>query len=248
MEWNGFIAASLVVSSAFAVAINTITGGGTLITLPVLIAFGVPLKEAVSINMVALAIGGIGSVLGGQESFKKNSFRRLMLMLPTAIGAVMGSVLLVKTRIELLEYIIPVLVLIGTLSLFIPRKLQHLQNRWVWLSLAIFLVSVYGGYFGAGMGVMLVSVLTLFSPDEFHALNSLKNLQQVLINTISATILLHGGLVLAKPTFFMVSGGLFGGYIAGKALEGVSAASLRTLMVSIGLLLSVVMCLELWLL
>lgn len=98
------------------------------------------------------------------------------------------------------------------------------------------------------MGVMLVSVLTLLSPGEFHALNSLKNLQQVLINTISATILLHGGLVLAKPTFLMVTGGLFGGYIAGRALEGVSATSLRTLMVSIGLSLSAVMCLELWLL
>ena len=244
MESSGIEAALLVIASAFAVAINTITGGGSLITLPVLLAVGIPIKQSVGVNMVALAIGGVGSVFGGFESFKRNSTKRLLVLLPTSLGAALGSILLLEIPADFLESIIPVLVLIATLSLFIPRKLWHFKNRWAWSSLAIFLVSIYGGFFGAGMGVMLVSVLTIFSYGEFHALNSLKNLQQVFINSISATILLTSGLVLFEPTLFMILGGLSGGYFTGKFLERISERNLRVLMIAIGLFLSILLFLE----
>ncbi len=241
MDFSGIEAACLIVSSALAVAINTITGGGSLITLPVLLTLGIPLKQAVSVNMVALAIGGIGSVFGSFKSLRKNSEEHLFILFPTALGATLGAFLLVITPLKFLEVIVPGLVLIATLTLFAPQNNWHLKYRWVGSFLAVFLVSIYGGFFGAGMGVMLVSVLTLFNYGKIHALNALKNLQQIVINTVAAIILLSGGMVLLEPTLFMVIGGLIGGYATGRCLEKISSKHLRTLMISIGLVLSVVL-------
>ncbi|MEO0826170.1 MAG: sulfite exporter TauE/SafE family protein [Cyanobacteria bacterium J06642_9] len=241
MGSSGIEAAILIISSAVAVAVNTVTGGGSLITIPVLLALGIPLKQSVGVNMVALSIGGIGSVLGGMKSLKQTSTESLSILLPTAIGAMTGSILLVITPIEFLKLIIPGLILIATLSLFIPQSRWRLKNQWVWSFVFVFLASTYGGFFGAGMGVMLVSILTIFNYGEIHVLNSLKNLQQVVINTISAIVLMSGGVVLLKPTLFLVIGGLVGGYSTGKYLERISEKNLRGLMIAIGLILSAVL-------
>ena len=92
---------------------------------------------------------------------------------------------------------------------------------------------------------MLVSVLPIFNYGEMHAVNSLKNLQQVFINAISAIILMQNGLVLLEPTLFLVIGGLIGGYATGKYLERISAKALRFLMISIGFTLSAVLTVRL---
>jgi hypothetical protein len=138
MELSAIEAILLIIAAIFAVAVNTITGGGTLITLPVLPAIGVPLRQAVSMNMVALAIGEVGSVWGGLESLKKNPKANLLVLIPTALGAAVGALLLVITPLQYLEFIIPVLVLVSTLSLLAFQSRQRLPYRWVLSFAAIF--------------------------------------------------------------------------------------------------------------
>ena len=247
MEFSGIEAACLIVSSALAVAVNTITGGGSLITLPVLLALGIPLKQSLSVNMVALAIGGIGSVFGSLKSLKKNSGENLFVLFPTAVGAVLGSFLLVISSLEFLDVIVPILVLIATLSLFIPQSHWRFKNQWICSFLIVFLIAIYGGFFGAGMGVMLVSALTVFDYGEIHAVNSLKNLQQLVINVVAAIILVSGGVVLLRPTLFLVIGGLCGGYCTGRYLERISGKHLRILMMSFGFVLFIALSAHAWL-
>lgn len=246
MEFSGIEAAILVVAAAFGVAVNTITGGGSLITLPVLLTLGIPLKQALAINMVALSIGGIGSVIGGLESLKKSSKENFWVLVPTAIGAAIGATLLIATPLEYLETIVPILVLVATLALFIPQRNYQLKYRHFLYYLAVLGVSIYGGYFGAGMGVMLIAVLAIFNTSELHTLNSLKNLQQVIINTISGAVLISSGLVLFVPTAMLVIGGVIGGYTTGKYLEKLSGANLRALIIAIGLILSVTLAARFW--
>jgi uncharacterized membrane protein YfcA len=240
MEFGGIEAGSLIVASAFGVAINTITGGGSLITLPVLLAVGLPLKQSLAVNMIGLAIGGAGSVVGGLESLKRNPRTNFLILLPTVLGASIGAALLVRIPLESLKLVIPVLVLLSTLSLFYTQRKWHIDNAFL-AYLSVFFASVYGGFFGAGMGVILLSVLTIFGYGEIHIITSLKNIQQVVINSISAIVLLSGGLVLLKPTLFLVLGGLMGGYTTGRYLEHVSGKKLRVLMIAVGLFLSAVL-------
>lgn len=241
LEIGGIEASILIVASAFGLAINTITGGGSLITLPALLAIGIPLKQSLGINMMALAIGGIGSVFGGLESLKKNSKESFFVLLPTLLGAITGAFLLVITPLKFLEFLIPFLVLLSTLVLFVSPSPSRFKKQWFLSYIAILGISIYGGFFGAGMGVMLVAALTVFQYGEIHALNSLKNLQQVLINAISAIVLLREGLVLLEPTVLLIIGGLAGGYFTGRYLERISKESLRASMLAIGCILSVVL-------
>lgn len=240
MEFGGLEAAFLIFSSAVAVAINTITGGGSLITLPVLLALGIPLKQSVGVNMVALAIGGLGSVFGGMSSLQKASRESPLILIPTALGAALGATLLVLVPLAILKCIVPVLILVATLGLFIPQSRWQLSYSKLCVYPAIFLVAIYGGFFGAGMGVMIVFVLSIFDYGEIHVLNSLKNLQQVVINAIAAVVLLYDGLIWLEPTVLLAIGGLFGGYATGKYLEGISARRLRATMIAVGLFVSIV--------
>lgn len=239
MELSGIEAAVLIIAAAFGVAVNTITGGGSLITLPALLAVGIPLKQSLAINMVALAIGGLGSVFGGLKSLRESPRSNLLLLLPTVLGSTLGALLLVQISLDALKVIIPILIFVSTISLFLPQSKRHFDNQ-ILAYISVFIISIYGGFFGAGMGVMLVSILTIFNYGKIHAITALKNLQQVFINALSAVVLMSGGLVILQPTLMLILGGVIGGYTTGKYLEVISEKKLKFLMISIGLILSVV--------
>lgn len=241
---NPGAAALLLAASLAGGFLNALAGGGSLLTFPALTAIGLPPLAANATNTVALTPGYLGASLG-QIRDLGHQRARLLLLLPAAIaGGLAGGWLLLHSDPGLFARLVPWLILGGTALL----ALQEPLGRWLrrrqgamagaapsaGLVLAVLAASVYGGYFGAGLSVILLAVLALGLPDGLTRLNALKQPLALASNLVAALLLAGLGPVQWPPVLLMAAGAWLGGLLGGRCASRVNPSLLRGLVVAAG--------------
>lgn len=214
-------AALLFAGGVLAGLINVMAGGAGFMTFPLLLAAGMTEIEANASNFVAvLPANVVGTFVYRHElqSVRKHLGLRLVL---AAVGGTLGSLILLKTGQASFQKSIPWLLLFATLSFalgpWIKRKLERDfafdGSRWLWLSFVLeFLVFVYGGYFGLGMGIVMFAIYAIFSHMSIHQANAIRNITITLMTVISIIIFARAGVIRWLPSLVMMSGAVLGGY------------------------------------
>jgi hypothetical protein len=229
--------------------VNALAGGGTLITFPMLVFLGIPPVTANVTNTVALCPGYFGGTFAQRDDLRGQG-KRLWLILPAGVvGGVLGGFLLLRTGEKLFSDIVPYLILLASVLLAVQDAVRAWLTRrlgeshrtlesWTWLPVG--LASVYGGYFGAGLGVMLLSALGLTVNDSLTRLNALKQAVSFIVNVAAAVFFLFSGRVEWTVAGVMAVGALLGGVIGGKLAGRVKPSTLRWTVVVIGVVISIV--------
>lgn len=224
---------------------NAIAGGGMLIGFPVLLAAGLsPLIANATANIVTLP-GQASSAYGYRYYLRKVPPRYLLLLIPCAIGAGFGAILLRQTPSSKFNEIVPALILLAVaLFAFQPIIKQNLHRHLhgkvknakplVIVSFALLPLSIYGGYFGAGFGFVMLALLSFTKLHDLHQINGMKNLGAVAISSASIAVLLHTGLIEWRPGLFMAAGSTLGGYLGSRLAQKVSSHYLRIAVIIIG--------------
>ncbi|MGE5448739.1 MAG: sulfite exporter TauE/SafE family protein [Bacteroidales bacterium] len=227
--------------------INAMAGGGTLVTFPVLLAIGISPVVANVTNTVALVPGTIGGMWAQRGDFK-SQYNRLMKLLPVAIiGGIGGGLLILNTSENAFRSIVPYLILLATLLLaaqvriknWVVARIGHAHtethNPMIMLGMVL-LAAIYGGYFGAGLGVILMAVLGMVIDDSLTRLNFLKQALGFVINMAAAIYFAFSGKVDWWIAFVMIFGSILGGWIGGKLAGRIKPELLRWIVVSAGLI------------
>jgi uncharacterized membrane protein YfcA len=226
---------------AIASGINSVAGGGTLVSFPTLIGMGPSLgmpiasldKVANATNSVGLWPGSLAGGFGFWNLIQKTAPYLRTLLLPTILGAAAGSFLLLATSNATFKVVIPVLIFLAAALLLFQKRVRDLVRSEhgrlpVWAGISIqFLVSLYGGYFGAGMGIMMLAAFALYMEGTIHELNAVKSWLSLLINLVASVIFIAKGLVALAPALILASGALVGGYAAARLSQRVDPEKLR---------------------
>ncbi|HEX5950899.1 MAG TPA: sulfite exporter TauE/SafE family protein [Actinomycetota bacterium] len=232
-------------------AVNAIAGGGTLLTFPMLTAVGVPAVSANVTNTVALSPGYLGGTYA-QRSDLVGQRARLRLLVPVAvIGGLAGGALLLATGEELFRDLVPFLILGSSALLLLQERIRarvvdRLAERdradphLAWVAVPAFAASVYGGYFGAGLGVILLAVLGLVLEDPLTRINALKQALSFCVNVTAAVFFLFSGEVVWSAALVMAVAALVGGSIGGRLAGRMRAEVLRGIVVAIGFAVGVI--------
>ncbi len=235
--------------------INAMAGGGTLLTFPVLLAIGIPPVVANVTNTVALVPGTIGGMWAQRNEFS-SQYNRLLKLLPVAIiGGVGGGLLILNTSESAFRNIIPYLILLATLLLAAQVQIKNWvvsrigqahteHNNPIFMLSLVFLAAIYGGYFGAGLGVILMAVLGLVTDDSMTRLNFLKQALAFSVNMAAAIYFAFSGKVDWMIALVMVFGSIIGGLIGGKLAGKMKPELLRWIVVAAGLIAATIFFLK----
>jgi uncharacterized protein len=236
-------------------AINSVAGGGTLLTLPTLIWLGVPALNANATSTVALWPGSLSGAWGFRREMRQADRRVYALVVPSLIGGLTGAVLLKRTPPGVFERLIPALILFATLLFVVQEPLQrrfnltalhNARSHWFsWTMLFQLIVGIYGGYFGAGIGIMMLAALSLMGHTDIHQMNGLKNLLAVAINGIAIVYLVFTDLILWENALLMAVGAIVGALIGAGTARRLGQAAVRYVVVGVGLAMAVSMFLRL---
>lgn len=241
--------------SVLAGMVNSIAGGGTLLTFPALVAMGIPPIVANATSTVALVPGAVGSMLGYRRELAGARHWAIGFAVPSLLGGVTGALLLMRTPPDRFEAIVPWLVL-GATGLFIaqgpvlkalrgqpvPAAVDAggdvvLTNRWPRPALLVFqfLVGIYGGYFGAGVGILMLAALGIMGLTNIHRMNGLKNWGGFCMNLVAAGAFAMSSLVDWRVAIGMAVGALGGGYLGSRMAQRVGQRAVRIAIVIVGL-------------
>ena len=221
---------------------NGVAGGGSLISFPILLAVGYPALTANITNTVGIWPGYVATAAGFRREIGDQRHRLLRLTPVALAGSVAGALLLLTTSPGTFDRVVPWLVL-GASALFavqpllrraLDRGVAHPRARPVLLVAGVFAASVYGGYFGAAMGVMFLAVLGLALPVSLAHTSGLRAVLSMIVNGIAAVVfLLHGGLAW-EAVGLLALGSLIGGFLGARLALSLPAPALRVVVVVIG--------------
>jgi uncharacterized protein len=246
----------IVGAAVLAGAINSVAGGGTLISFPALLWIGRNPIVANATNCVALWPASFAGMVGFRRELATIRRWLLLLTIPSLVGASFGAWLLLRTPAQTFERIVPVLILSATLLLaaqeFITRRLgvlarahEHPTIGWVTFVFVFqLIVGVYGGYFGAGMGILMLAALGLIGLTDMHQMNGLKNLLSICINGVAAIYFAIAGAVNWRDGIIMACGAIFGGYFGARIARKLGRKFVRGFVVAIGLIMTVALFLK----
>ncbi len=229
--------------AALAGATNAVAGGGTLKTFPLLVWLGVDPVSANITNTVSLWIGSMTSAFGFRRYIKEGKDYLKRLLIPSLLGGFFGAYLLVKTPSDLFRSFVPFLILFATFVLALNNglikevKFHGRYNLFVFV--AQFLTSLYGGYFGAGIGILMLASLSLAGIKNIHVANGIKNLLGMSINAIASFYFAFSGLVFWQYASVMMIGFAIGGFLGAKASQKFEKRKVKAFIIAWGLFLSV---------
>ncbi|MEW6242196.1 MAG: sulfite exporter TauE/SafE family protein [Chloroflexota bacterium] len=231
-------------------AVNALAGGGTLITFPTLTFLGVPAVAANVTNTVALCPGYFGGIMAQLDDLRGQKSRLWTLLPAGVVGGVIGGLLLLQTGERLFRDLVPYLILLasGLLAVqdpvraWLTRRMgeHHSGNLQKWTWLPVGLASVYGGYFGAGLSVIVLSALGLTMEDTLTRLNALKQTVGLAVNVAAAVFFVFSGQVVWSVALVMAIGALLGGTLGGRLAGRIKSSTLRWTVVTIGVIVSIV--------
>jgi len=232
-------------------AVNAVAGGGTLITFPVLTFLGIPAIAANVTNTVALCPGYFGGTLAHWNDLRGQKERLWFIVRASIVGGILGGYLLLQTGEKLFQNLVPYLIMLpsGLLAIqdpvraWLTRRLGQGSSRTgleklTWLPVG--LASVYGGYFGAGLSVIVLSALGLTLEDSLTRLNALKQAVAFSVNLAAAFFFLFSGQVVWSAALVMAAGALIGGMLGGKLAGRIKPSVLRWTVVVIGVIISII--------
>ena len=237
---------------------NSIAGGGTMVTFPALLALGLPAIDANATSTMALWPAAVGSMWGYRGELRGARPWVVGFALPSLLGGALGAWLLLKTPALAFAQIVPWLVL-GATTLFVVqrpvmrwfathRNVEHRSDEELTSSRAPrailayqFLVAVYGGYFGAGVGILMLAALGFMGLANIHRMNGLKNWGGLCMNAVAALMFAFTSLVHWPVALTMAMGATAGGYLGSRTAQRVPQALVRAAVVAIGLLTGVLL-------
>lgn len=245
LGWSGLFVAAIIAG-----AINSVAGGGSLISFPALIGFGVPSIPANATNTAALWLGSLSSAIAYSRDTKIYRDLLLPLVMPSIIGGLLGALALVVTPPALFDEIVPFLVLFATLLFAFREPINRLFNLGgteervtalgrVWGFLFQLFVATYGGYFGAGIGILMLGSLSVMGLRDIHRMNGLKTILGTVINVIAFIFFAFKELVVWNLAALMAIGAIVGGYAGARLAKRVAQRSIHVFVIGVGLSVSV---------
>lgn len=227
-------------------AINTLVGSGTLITFPTLLAFGIPPVSANVSNTIGLVPGSVAGTLGYRRELTGQRHRIVWLASASFLGGLLGAVLLLALPARAFSAIVPALILLGLALVVFQNPIQarvaarheHLGGLpdrgavWVWPG--ILLCGVYGGYFGAAQGVLLMAVMGIGIPDSLQRLNGLKNLLASIVNGLAGLVFAFVADVRWEIALIIATGAIIGAQLASRVGRRLPDRALRAVIVVVG--------------
>ena len=237
--------AALAFAAAFAAgAINSVAGGGTLVSFPTLVWLGLPGVTANATSTVAIWPGSLAGMAGYRREMRGAARRMLVLAAPSLAGGLLGALLLARTPPGVFERIVPYLILFATLLFMLQESLQrrfvtarpgHDSTRWL-LGASVFQfgVALYGGYFGAGIGILMLAALGILGLTDVHQMNGLKNFFAACINGVAAVYFAVSGMVDWPFVLVMAAGAMSGGYLCAGVARRLGRTAVRRVVVGIG--------------
>lgn len=240
---------------------NSMAGGGTLVTFPTLLFLGTPAIAANATSTVGLLPGALASFFGYRREVAGHRAWLKTLFLPSLLGGAVGSFLLLETPEATFSRLVPFLILFATLLFTV----QGLVRRWIGRQevgaanptatipgaphsrrlLAAILcqlgVAVYGGYFGAGIGILMLVVLGFMGLTDIHTMNGLKTFFGATINSVASAYFIARAAVIWPLALLMIAGAIIGGYGGARLARRMGARRVRYVVIGIGLIASVVL-------
>ncbi|HEY0003676.1 MAG TPA: sulfite exporter TauE/SafE family protein [Pyrinomonadaceae bacterium] len=242
---------AIVVSAFLAGMVNSIAGGGTLISFPVLIWAGRDPVLANATSTVALWPGSFGGMVGFRRELHGNRRWILLLGAPSLVGGVLGALLLLRTPSNLFARLVPFLILFATALMALQeplsrwlRRTPHAEPSRSWWAVAIifqFFVGIYGGYFGAGIGIIMLAALGFLGLSDLHRMNALKNLFAICINGVAALYFIIYGAVIWVDVLLMATAAIAGGYFGASLAYKLGRKFVRYAVIAIGVMMAVAM-------
>lgn len=233
--------------------VNALAGGGTLVSFPALLAMGVSPVAANVTNAVALCPGFLGGAYAQREDLRSQGTRLRILIPIGIIGGIAGGILLLCIDEQVFRVLVPFLILLAAIFLAVQDRVK------TWISsrasraatpagraaLPVGLAAVYGGYFGAGLSVIILAALGLFIDDTLTRLNALKQCISLAVNAAVAVFFLFSGLVVWPIAIVMAAGALIGGAAGGTMASRIDPGRLRWTIVAIGFIVGIVLLVQL---
>lgn len=239
---------TIAAAAMLAGAVNSVAGGGTLLTFPMLLAFGVNPVIANATNTVALFPGSLAGAVGFRRELAHTRRWLALLLVPSMAGGVLGAILLLRTPSADFRTAAPFLVLLAA-------GLLAAQNIWGnrvgelglrtsvrWRAAAIafqFAVALYGGFFGAGIGILMLASLGVLGVGDIHEMNGLKNVLAICINGIAAVYFAASGAVEWVPALTMAAGAIVGGFTGAVTARKLRPAVVRWGVVGVGVAVAI---------
>jgi len=229
-------------------AVNALAGGGTLITFPALIALGLPAVAANVTNTIALAPGHLGATLAQKKDLAGQRARVTRLVPAALLGGLVGGLLLLFTSERVFRQLVPFLILLASALLAVQepvrawllrrlaRGSRHASHAEALAIVPVFAASIYGGYFGAGLSVIVLAALGLLVDDSLTRLNATKQAIGFAANGAAAVLFLFSGQVHWAVGLVMAVGAVAGGALGGRLAGRVRPATLRRVVVTVGVL------------
>ena len=236
----------VLLGGVWAGTINTIVGSGTLVSFPILVAVGLPPVTANVSNSVGLVPGSLTGAWGYRRELSGQGHRLRWLMPATTLGGILGALLLLWLPSAAFEAVVPVLIALGVLLVVFGPRIQRvvaayheahggLPDRgawWVWP--AVFGTGVYGGYFGAAQGVLLMAIFGIGVEDHVQRHNAVKNVLAALVNAVAAVVFILVADVDWWAALLLAVGAVIGGVIGASIGRRLSPTLLRAVIVVVG--------------
>lgn len=237
-------------------AINSVAGGGTLISFPSLIWAGLPSTVANATSTVAIWPGSLGAVWGYRRDLRGLPRTTHLLIVPSVLGGIIGAVLLVMTPTAVFDRLIPLLILFATLLFMLQDPVQRAikttgkahagSKKWLIGALLFqLLVALYGAYFGAGIGILMLAAFGIMGFTEIHQMNGLKNFLALCINGIAAVYFIWNGVVSGPHAVVMAVGAIAGGILGAGAARRIGPKGVRRIVIVAGFTMALSLLLRL---
>ena len=243
------------VAGVIAGGINAVAGGGSLVSFPTLIWLGAPPILADATNATALWPGTLASVWGYRRELRGVDRRLFALVVPSVVGSLTGALLLYRTTPVVFDRFVPLLILFATCLFMAQEPLQRRFNlsaahakrsHWLsWTMLCQLVVSIYGGYFGAGMGILMLATLTLMGQSDIHRMNGLKGVLAASIYGVAAAYFIIAGMVIWADALMMALGAVVGGTGGAAAARYIGRTAVRRIVIVVGFCMALSMVLRL---
>lgn len=242
----------LILAAAAAGAINAVAGGGTLVTFPVLLLFGTPPVVANATSTLALVLGTAGSIFSYRSHFAMVKAWLWRFLPVSLLGGLLGGILLTRTSNESFAKLVPFLILFATVLFFAQGAFRQIAgfgdkgggaliHRNIGAAVAFqFLVAVYGGYFGAGIGILMLASLGYIGLTNIHEMNGLKTILGSMINLVATLWFIAAGLIDWPKALTMTVGALGGYFLGAHFAQRIPQRGVRLLITTIGFVIAAV--------
>ena len=236
----------LLIAAAFAAGvINSVAGGGSFLTFPSLVFAGVPAVVANASNTVALVPGAVASAVSYRRDVQRLAEERVKSwFVLSVIGGALGAALLLFTSDKTFRQIAPWLLLFATLLFAFGNRISialrgRLHSSQALMLVLLFPIALYGGYFGGGIGIMILAAFRLYGLTDIHGMNGVKTILSAALNGIAAAVFIAARQVSWRPTLIMMVAAIAGGYLGPVIARRMRPQVIRGVVIGVGVLMTI---------